>query len=632
MPDFPGRSGPAPVSRHAATVMSDPVPVQVDQDDHETLDESICEPTPLSVARSDSDETLATVIHGVEAAPTQIGETGVCLPMPIESIGGVRLQQLLGSGGMGEVFLGHHETLDIPVAVKLIKGEHGTSERFLQEVRTSAKIQHENVVRVFNAGVEDGRLYLVMELVGGGDVADLIKRHGALQWRRAADVIRQAAAGLGAAHDARIVHRDVKPANLMLTETGKVKLADLGLAKEQHTDSELTQAGAIMGTPAYMAPEQIRDSRVAGKTADVYALGIALFQMLTGTLPFRGETTTAVMLAHINDPVPDVRSLVPDDVPEALINLVLAMLAKMPEHRPADGNEVERHLGNILAGEHTKISLPMPVAAPAAERRDGPAKLGLVLALVGVVALVAIALSLGMRGGSAAAVPVLTDPDQVPPPPGGGAAGVVAAAPSWQTPPRAVFLLPGGDLSPEQQVAIEAALMAGPLRVVDRQQVGAFVREQDFARGGRMDMDTAVNIGRGIGGHVAVVAAPVGELVQLRTFAVETTELTGVELVAPAAVPDRALAMSAATATVLPMRGHLRQAADGAGFELSLGAIHGVRAGDRFAVFMGSADEPGSPVAVAVAAEPGRERTPVSELRGQVAMEALPALVEARRE
>ncbi|MBA2480227.1 MAG: protein kinase, partial [Planctomycetes bacterium] len=239
------------------------------------------------VATSGPAEAATVVTHGIDALP----------PGAPKEIGGVRLRRVLGKGAMGEVYLGRHATMDVDVAVKLMTTAAGDGERFLQEVRTAAKISHPNVVQVLNAGTQDGHLFLVMELVTGGDVAQLVRRDGRVPWRRAVDLMTQAAEGLGAAHRAGIVHRDVKPANFLLTGPlageGRLKVADLGLAKHQHaTDVELTQAGVVMGTPAYMAPEQAVDSRRAGPPADIYALGVSLFHLLSGRLPYEAPSTT----------------------------------------------------------------------------------------------------------------------------------------------------------------------------------------------------------------------------------------------------------------------------------------------------------------------------------------------------
>jgi serine/threonine protein kinase len=617
-------------------------------------------PTRETIApRADAQQSLAvetTVMitepeaparkHFSHAATIVSGLVGVELPLELRYIGGVKVKCLLGTGGMGKVFLGRHDTLDIPVAVKVIKRERGDAQRFLQEVRASAKIQHPNVVRVYHAGAEEGQLFLVMEVIGGGDVSDLIKRDGCVPWRRAVDLLRQAAEGLAAIHDCGIVHRDIKPANCMLDEHGVLKIADLGLAKQLDDDIGITHCGSIMGTPAYMSPEQIKDIRSVTPAADVYSLGVSFYQMLVGRLPFEGETTTQVILAHLNDPVPRLEQVLPQEVPQQVIDLLRRMLAKDAADRPADGRAVAADLARIARQAKTNT------------RHRGPPNLSpnrrwpVAFALGGVVAIGALfALANGLQEqpherspGPPAAAEALTVDLPSPPPNeaaelaqsvAGGPAMVaaVAAAPvvidRWQSPERAVFLLPG-DIPVAQSVVLESALLQAPQRVVERRDVELFLAEQSLSGDGRMSAATAVRIGHGIGAHIGVTARSSGEQIELRAFAVETTELAGVRMVAPEALASAATDLVRATVETLPLRGYLRPLPDG-GHEISLGGRHGLIAGATLVVRPELEGEPGAPAAVGTVEELGAVRSRIS-LEGALDGHAGAWLVEVRRD
>ncbi|MBA3710769.1 MAG: serine/threonine protein kinase, partial [Planctomycetes bacterium] len=273
------------------------------------------------------------------------------------TLGGVRLLSVIGTGGMGQVYLGHHLTLNIEVAVKVIKDGLSSAKRFQREAELSARVIHENVVRVYHAGVENESLFLVQEFIDGRNLKQVLRDDGRLPWRRALDIALQAARGLAAAHAAGIVHRDVKPSNLMITARGGVKVTDLGLARHLFQELDDTQTGAVLGTPAYMAPEQAKDSRSADQRCDVYSLGVTLFQMLAGEVPFAKVGHTSMLLAHIHDPVPDIRARVAD-LPEGVARLVHSMLAKAPERRPADGGAVVDLLERLRASDGAATGAP----------------------------------------------------------------------------------------------------------------------------------------------------------------------------------------------------------------------------------------------------------------------------------
>lgn len=254
----------------------------------------------------------------------------------------------VGRGGMGEVWLGRDVKLDREVAVKLIRfpGDEHDEEfvrRFVRESRITARLEHPGVPAVYDVGTHEGRPFMVMERVHGVTVADLVAEHGPLPVGWAAAIAAQTCAVLAAAHDAALVHRDLKPGNLMLCPDGRVRVLDFGLAVALASgDSQITRTGQSLGTPAYMAPELVLAGETTPRT-DLYALGCTLHEMLTGRALFRGSTAYAVMSKHVDERPAGVRSLRPD-VPAQLEGLVLELLAKTAAERPADAVSVYARL------------------------------------------------------------------------------------------------------------------------------------------------------------------------------------------------------------------------------------------------------------------------------------------------
>jgi serine/threonine protein kinase len=270
-----------------------------------------------------------------------------------------RLGRLLGEGGMGRVYRAVHERLGKTVAVKLVTarpvGGSDAVARFRREVRAAGRLDHPNIVRATDAGEADGVPFLVMEYVPGTDLTRLLDRAPWLPVAAACEVARQAALGLAHAHDHGLVHRDVKPSNLMLTPDGTVKLLDLGLVRWQDVaagDADATASGTLMGTFNYMAPEQADDPRRAGPRADLYSLGCTLYHLLTGNVPFPApefETPYQKMKAHAAAPVPPVRTRRPD-VPDGLAATLDRLLAKDPADRMATAAEAAAALAPFAAG------------------------------------------------------------------------------------------------------------------------------------------------------------------------------------------------------------------------------------------------------------------------------------------
>ena len=264
-----------------------------------------------------------------------------------------RLERRLGVGGMSTVQLAFDTRLERYVAVKLL-AEHLAEDRsfvarFRREALSAARLVHPNVVQVFDYGLDDEtrRNFIVMEHVDGHSCAELLKDHGALDPRDAVDILDQACRGLDYAHRNGVVHRDVKPGNLLRSHEGVVKLADFGIAKAAE-DSEITKAGSVLGTAAYLSPEQARGEK-AGPPADLYALGVVSYQLLTGRLPYEAASLTD--LARMQESGPPLSpSDVDPDIPRALGEAVMRALHPLPEGRYEGALEMGEALGNGLRG------------------------------------------------------------------------------------------------------------------------------------------------------------------------------------------------------------------------------------------------------------------------------------------
>ncbi len=290
--------------------------------------------------------------------------------MSTASVGGGRyeLQERIAAGGMGEVWRATDTALGRTVAIKLLRENVANDEsfraRFALEARHAAALHDPRIATVFDYGDDldsaSGRhtTYLVMELVDGKPLSELIARP--LAPEQAALLVAQAAEGLAVAHEAGIVHRDVKPANFLVTRDGQVKITDFGIARARGAAS-ITDTGTIMGTPHYVAPE-VAEGREATPASDLYSLGVVLYEALSGAKPFNGETPIAVALAHLRD---DPRPL-PGSVPAPLRSIVASTMAKDPAHRPPDANALATALRQFAAspdGQATAAMAAPPVGA-----------------------------------------------------------------------------------------------------------------------------------------------------------------------------------------------------------------------------------------------------------------------------
>jgi eukaryotic-like serine/threonine-protein kinase len=329
------------------------------------------------------------------------------------------LIELIASGGMGEVWRGVDQILGRPVAIKLLSAAHAGDEqfraRFRAEARYAASLSHPGIARVYDYGESSplGGPYLVMELVNGEPLSAILDREGRLSAEATLDIVSQAARALDVAHNAGIVHRDIKPGNLLITADGIAKITDFGIAKAHSAQAtQLTATGIVMGTALYVSPEQATGSTVTG-ASDIYSLGVVAYECLAGHPPFIAEQPLAIAIMHKHDPVPQL----PFDVPRPVSDLVMSMLAKEPESRPESARHVADRADVIrdaraMSGTDFRgtASLPVvpdyPTAAvddyPYSERTSGSplgrhrlAAAGMGVALCGVGAVVAVVLSSG---------------------------------------------------------------------------------------------------------------------------------------------------------------------------------------------------------------------------------------------
>jgi eukaryotic-like serine/threonine-protein kinase len=292
----------------------------------------------------------------------------------------------LGSGGMGEVFLARDRVLGRDVALKVLRtqfaGDSEFAERFKREARSAASLSHPNIVQVYDRGdTEDGSSYIAMEYVPGGTLKEKIVGDGPLGAREAAALGAQVAEALEAAHERGMVHRDIKPQNVLLTDRGDAKVADFGIARAGSSVT-ISRTGSVMGTAGYMSPEQALGEPATPKS-DLYSLGIVLFEALTGELPFTADNPIAVSMKHVNEPVRPPREIDPT-IPEGMNALITRLMAKNPEDRYASADELADDLWRISRGlEPTAAPVaaaaptrpqPAPVAASSPTRRAPAAR------------------------------------------------------------------------------------------------------------------------------------------------------------------------------------------------------------------------------------------------------------------
>ncbi len=290
--------------------------------------------------------------------------------------GRYEIVQHIARGGMAEVYLAHDLMLDRKVALKVLFPELSTDrnfvERFRREAQAAANLSHPNIVSIYDWGEEDGTYFIVMEYIDGRTLGQIIRGEGPLLPDRAAEIGADVAAALAFAHRSGVVHRDVKPGNVLISPSGQVKVTDFGIARALNSDQDLTQTGAVMGTATYFSPEQAQGNRVDGRS-DVYSLGVVLYEMAVGKPPFSGENPMAIAYKHVRE-VPAPPRSVNADVPEAFEAIVLQAIAKNPNDRYSSAEELRQDLlrfrqGRLVLANPT-VAVPVvdaTIAAPAYE-------------------------------------------------------------------------------------------------------------------------------------------------------------------------------------------------------------------------------------------------------------------------
>ncbi|QPE04634.1 serine/threonine protein kinase [Microbacterium schleiferi] len=282
--------------------------------------------------------------------------------------GRYELDSRIAIGGMGEVWEATDHVIGRTVAIKILKDEYmgdpGFLERFRAEARHAALVNHEGIASVFDYGEENGSAFLVMELVPGEALSTILERDGSLSTDKTLDIIAQTSAALQAAHAAGLVHRDIKPGNLLITPDGRVKITDFGIARIAD-QVPLTATGQVMGTVQYLSPEQA-SGHPASPATDVYSLGIVAYECLAGKRPFTGESQVAIAMAQINEQPPPL----PPTVAVPVQNLVMAMIAKKPEDRPATAAAVARAATALRRGDVAAAAAAIPAIAAGAVAAD----------------------------------------------------------------------------------------------------------------------------------------------------------------------------------------------------------------------------------------------------------------------
>lgn len=290
-----------------------------------------------------------------------------------KQLGNYQIVELIGRGGMAAVYKGYQPSMNRHVAIKVLSPQYSSDRAFVQrfqnEARLIAQLEHAHILPVYDFGQQEGMLYIVMRYLPTGTLEDRISPQG-MPLDEVLHILKQVASALDYAHSRGVIHRDLKPANVLIDAQGNAFLSDFGIAKTTEQEVSLTGTGNVIGTPNYMSPEQGLGEKVDARS-DIYALGVMLFEMLTGQVPFSGDNPMAVMLRHVHDVPPDPSSLRPD-LPQAVSNVVLRALAKRPDERYQSAGELARALEQALSGEAVPPPDTMPLTA-ATRPLAGPA-------------------------------------------------------------------------------------------------------------------------------------------------------------------------------------------------------------------------------------------------------------------
>ena len=277
----------------------------------------------------------------------------------------------IGEGGMANVYLAYDTILERNVAVKVLRGDLANDEKFVRrfqrEALQASSLSHPNIVEVYDVGEDNGEYYIVMEYVEGKHLKNLLKKRGKLTIPEVVDIMLQVTSGLSIAHDSYIIHRDIKPQNIMILDNGLVKLTDFGIALAMNS-TQLTQTNSVMGSVHYLPPEQA-SGKGATLQSDIYSLGILMYELLTGKLPFRGENAVEIALKHLKETMPSIRKEIPD-IPQSIENIILRATAKNPKNRYADAREMHEDLKTCL-DESRKNEIKISYKYPEVDLDDG---------------------------------------------------------------------------------------------------------------------------------------------------------------------------------------------------------------------------------------------------------------------
>ena len=262
-----------------------------------------------------------------------------------------------GEGGMANVYLAYDTILDRNVAVKVLRGDLATDEKFVRrfqrEALSASNLYHPNIVQIYDFDSEDGQYYIVMEYVEGKTLKQLLKRRGSLTITEVIDIMSQITDGMAHAHDSYIIHRDIKPQNIMILDNGMIKITDFGIAMALNS-TQLTQTNSVMGSVHYLPPEQ-----AAGKgstiRSDIYSMGILMYELLTGQVPYKGDNAVEIALKHLKEPLPSIRKILPE-LPQSIENIILKATAKNPQNRYKDAREMHQDI--ITAMDESRINEP----------------------------------------------------------------------------------------------------------------------------------------------------------------------------------------------------------------------------------------------------------------------------------
>ena len=255
----------------------------------------------------------------------------------------------IGEGGMANVYLAYDTILDRNVAVKVLRGDLATDEKFVRrfqrEALSASSLSNPNIVEVYDVGEDNGEYYIVMEYVEGKHLKNLLKKRGKLTVPEVVDIVLQITNGLSVAHDSYIIHRDIKPQNILILDNGLIKITDFGIAVAMNA-TQLTQTNSVMGSVHYLPPEQA-SGKGATLQSDIYSIGILMYELLTGKLPFKGDNAVEIALKHLKEPMPSIRDEIPD-IPQSVENIILKATAKNPKNRYADAREMHEDLKTCL--------------------------------------------------------------------------------------------------------------------------------------------------------------------------------------------------------------------------------------------------------------------------------------------